>query len=97
MDSLIVLGAILLVVLALLAWALFFRKNARRPGIRSHRHRRRTGRREEFQKGAAGIKELIQQHQRRRQREHRPVNPTLAETGGLPPIREKEPPPPSPT
>lgn len=35
-------------------------------------------------------------HRRRRirRREHRPRNPTLAETGGLPPIRNSETPPP---
>ena len=37
-------------------------------------------------------------HRRRRirRREHRPRNPTLAETGGLPPIRNPETPPPGP-
>jgi hypothetical protein len=30
---------------------------------------------------------------RRRRREHRPRNPTLAETGGLPPVRPEGPPP----
>jgi hypothetical protein len=30
---------------------------------------------------------------KRRRREHRLLNPTLAQTGGLPPIRTKEPPP----
>jgi hypothetical protein len=29
---------------------------------------------------------------RRRRRDHRPRNPTLAETGGLPPIRQPRPP-----
>ena len=33
---------------------------------------------------------------RRRRREHRPRNPTLAETGGLPPIRADKPPGDSP-
>lgn len=33
---------------------------------------------------------------RRRRREHRPRNPTLAETRGLPPLREERPPEPSP-
>jgi hypothetical protein len=28
---------------------------------------------------------------RRRRREHRPRNPTLAETGGLPPVRNQPP------
>jgi hypothetical protein len=30
---------------------------------------------------------------KRKRREHRPLNPTLAQTGGLPPIRTEEPPP----
>ena len=33
---------------------------------------------------------------RRRRREHRPRNPTLAETGGLPPIRSEDQPPSAP-
>jgi hypothetical protein len=33
---------------------------------------------------------------RRRRHEHRPRNPTLAETGGLPPIRTEKPPGASP-
>jgi hypothetical protein len=32
----------------------------------------------------------------RRRREHRPRNPTLAETGGLPPVRTGRPPDPYP-
>ena len=37
-------------------------------------------------------------HRRRRiqRREHRPRNPTLAETGGLPPVRSPDTPPPGP-
>ncbi len=31
---------------------------------------------------------------RRRRRPHRPLNPTLAETGGLPPVRDPNTPPP---
>jgi hypothetical protein len=33
---------------------------------------------------------------KRRRREHRQLNPTLAQTGGLPPIRTEEPPPAQP-
>jgi hypothetical protein len=33
---------------------------------------------------------------RRKQRHHRPINPTLAETGGLPPRRDPNLPPPGP-
>ena len=37
---------------------------------------------------------LLRKRRRRRRREHRPRNPTLAETGGLPPIRTEGPPKP---
>jgi hypothetical protein len=36
--------------------------------------------------------ERRRRRRRRRRREHRPRNPTLAETGGLPPIRTEAPP-----
>jgi hypothetical protein len=93
-DFFILLGAILLVTLSLLIWVLVFHKKRRR---HQRHHRHHAGHREEFQKSAGGIKELIQPHQHYRRREHRPINPTLAETGGLPPLRgEKPPPPPQP-
>ena len=33
---------------------------------------------------------------KRRKRHHRPINPTLSETGGLPPKRDPDEPPPGP-
>ena len=53
-DLLIVIGAIVLVALAMLVWVVFFRKNPRR-----------------------------------RHKNHRHLNPTLAQVGGLPPIRHE--------
>jgi hypothetical protein len=63
-DLLIVAGAIILVALAALVWAVFFHK---RP--------------------------------RRRYKNRRQLNPTLAQVGGLPPVRLEEKPPcqPQPT
>jgi len=62
-DFLIVAGAIILVALAALVWAVFFRKRPHR------RHKNRQ------------------------------LNPTLAQVGGLPPVRLEEKPPcqPQPT
>ena len=95
-DILIVLGAIVLVALIVFFWVLSFRKSEKRRHKHHHRHHRKSYR-EQFQKTTDGIKELIRQHRRRSHREHRPLNPTLAQTGGLPPLREeKEPPPPPP-
>ena len=94
-ERLIILGAVLLVSLALLGWAWISRKKRRRSARREERHRRRSM----FQnarKGVSEIKEMVQDRKRRRRREHRPRNPTLAETGGLPPPRRDEPPAPPP-
>lgn len=92
-ENLIIFGALLLVSLLLLGWALLSRKKRRRAARREERrHRRSTF--QNARKGVSEIKELVRDHSRRR-RQHRPRNPTLAETGGLPPLRRDEPPPPT--
>ena len=97
-ERLILFGAILLVTSLIAGWVLLFRKGRHGSGRReesSHRHHRRSLTKKAAQ-GVAEIKQLVQEHKRRRRRrEHRPRNPTLAETGGLPPLRGTEPPPPS--
>jgi hypothetical protein len=101
----IVMGAILLGALAVLFWVIAFHKRRTISGFRQrrhhhrHRHERSSGsERGNLQKTAAGIKEIIEKGQQRQQRrhEHRPMNPTLAQTGGLPPVREDSEPPPTP-
>ena len=94
LDFLIVLGVILLVVLIVFFWALAIRKRKNR--IRKHHHHHRKGIREQIQKNAGEIKELIRQRRHGQHHEHRPLNPTLAQTGGLPPRREPEKPSPPP-
>jgi hypothetical protein len=85
-DFLILLGAMVVVALIVLLWALLARKKE----MPRHKHRHhRDSYRERFQKNAREIKQLIQPRQRRHG-EHHPLNPTLAETGGLPPVREEE-------
>jgi hypothetical protein len=94
-DILIMLGVILLVAAVVFFWALSIRKRKNR--IRKYRHHHhRPGLREQLQKGASGIKELAQKDRSgRRHRSHRTINPTLAQTGGLPPLREADNPPPA--
>jgi type VI protein secretion system component VasK len=79
-------------VFLVLLWAMFVRK----PGGRRHRHRQphhgerqNKGVREERDDQTEEDDEEggIVRRRRRRRREHRPLNPTLAETGGLPPRR----------
>ena len=96
LDFLIVLGVILLVALIAVFWAFAIRKRKNR--IRKHHHHHRKGIREQFQKNAGDIKELIRERRHGHRHENRPLNPTLAQTGGLPPLRESDkpsqPPPP---
>jgi len=97
-DLLIVLGATMLVALIVFFSVLIFGKEGRRRRKQRRHHRQREGYREQFQKNVSDIKDALSQHRRRHRHEHRPANPTLAQTGGLPPIHEhdKRPPPPPP-
>ena len=101
-EVILLLSAVALAVLAVFVWAVFFRK----PGRRRHRHHHHEGEgyrrapitpkpeaeedetEEELEEDEDSAKSG---RRHRRRREHRPRNPTLAETGGLPPLR-KEPP-----
>jgi hypothetical protein len=92
-DTLIVLGVIVVVTLGALFWALaFYSRRSPKPRRRHHHHHHHKNTRGGMQKGVSGFKELIEKNRRSR-RERRSLNPTLAETGGLPPVRGEEPPP----
>ncbi|HTV61398.1 MAG TPA: hypothetical protein VMH30_02390 [Verrucomicrobiae bacterium] len=85
LEIFIVIGAIFLVCLGTFFWAAFIRKpkNRRRKYRQHHK-----GYREKLKTGADGIMTLVDKRRRRHWRIHRPQNPTLAQTGGLPPRRE---------
>ncbi len=82
-----VLGAGLLIFLLLVLWAKFIRKKRDR-SRESHPALASTAKSDDDENGHGH-----HQHRRRRKRrrEHRPRNPTLAETGGLPPVSDKGP------
>jgi flagellar biosynthesis/type III secretory pathway M-ring protein FliF/YscJ len=82
-QSLAVLGALVGVSLLAFFWVVLVRKRRRR---RRHRHHPQPA----IQK----VREQEDQKKRRR-RDRRPRNPTLAETRGLPPVRDGEAFPPS--
>ena len=84
-EALMIFGTLLLLVTVLLIWAVFLRKRRRRH--RYHYPQARGG------GDAVPPNDSPTPHKSRRRREHRPRNPTLAETGGLPPIRPDGPPP----
>lgn len=85
-ESLIVLGAVLFVVGAAIFWVLIIRKQKRRPSRRHQRHSTTPA-----PAGVIEIQKMVRDRNRRRRRKHRPRNPTLAETGGLPPPRTHAP------
>jgi hypothetical protein len=81
-DGLVVFGSMVAVTLVVAIWAAFIRKKKRRRAHHSHGHSHNSEREK-----AAAPEEPQRRKWRRRRREHRPRNPTLAETGGLPPVR----------
>jgi type VI protein secretion system component VasK len=88
-NAWIVVGAILLVVALVFVWAAFVRKRRRR--VRRHHYQRRSIARAAAD-GMSAIRQHVHERQRRRRSRQRPRNPTLAETGGLPPARSEAPP-----
>ena len=93
-ERLIIFGAIGLVTLLLLVWAAFVRSRRRRR--HSHHHHHRHAQRPAELPAALQNEDVPAPSEKRRRRHsrhrHRPRNPTLAETGGLPPIRQENPP-----
>lgn len=89
-DMVVVLavGALLLTVLVL--WAVFLRKKPREHGHSGSSHRARPAdeRPDAPEDGESGH-HRHRQRRRRHRRSHRTRNPTLAETGGLPPPRSE--------
>jgi|SRR4051812_29779026 hypothetical protein len=78
-EGLLVFGALLLVVTVLFIWAVFIRKRGERR--KKYHYPSKTS--------GEGVIEVHRKKWRKRRKEHRPRNPTLSETGGLPPIRSE--------
>jgi hypothetical protein len=93
-EGLIVLGATCVVALAVMAWAALYVRKRRRHGRHAHGHRGQSVGAEALEavQSSPGNGEVHHHRRRRkRRRDHRPRNPTLAETGGLPPVRPDDP------
>lgn len=87
-DVVKLLGAVCLLTLVLVLWVVYARKRHRHHHRHSHHHHAPAP-------GAdpvSGSDDNGHSRRRRRRRHHRPRNPTLAETGGLPPIKQENPP-----
>ena len=86
-NLLVFFGSFALLTLALFAWAIVFRKQ---PHRHHHHHHRKPAAAAPPDKSSG--KGVFARHKHRR-KQHRPVNPTLAETGGLPAARDPKTPP----
>jgi FtsZ-interacting cell division protein ZipA len=86
-ETMIVVGAVLLVAVGLLLWAsvAYKRRRRRSSSHRQHHEKKLAG--NASAENAETERSSHSHRRRKRRREHRPRNPTLAETGGLPPIR----------
>ena len=93
-ERLILLTAIALITVPVLVWAVFFRKTRRREHGHHHSHHHSYDSAEPAAEDAEGDSKALHRRRkwRRPRRQHRLRNPTLAETGGLPPVRTGEPP-----
>src|SRR6185369_4336793 len=92
-QILIVLASLAALSFGLLLWVAFVRKQKRRSSGHSHRSHRTTAASEAPAAGEKESEPRRRRHRHRRRRSSRfPQNPTLAQTGGLPPIRSDEPP-----
>lgn len=85
-QTMIIIGAILLVAVAVLLWAVYIRK----PRLAKH-HGRDSERGMLLTDDEMKSRQQSRPHRKHRRRRSRSRNPTLAETGGLPPIRNDEP------
>jgi hypothetical protein len=90
-EVLILLGAVVLVSLIAFIWITFFRQGGRRP-VRQTAQRTF---REQLEQHGPGIKPPSRKGKDKAKDQNLPyrANPTLAQTGGLPPLRSPKNPP----
>ena len=86
-EIVIVFGAISLVVLVSSIFAIIFSRKKKRHKHHHHNQRSQTATVQSSETEPSD-EARGRRKSRRRRRPHRPLNPTLAQTGGLPPIRD---------
>jgi hypothetical protein len=96
-ERLMIIGATGLVAVLMVLWAVLIRKKHRHRHSHHHAHQHSS---KQTEVAAVPVPESTpappekRRRRRRSSRRHRPRNPTLAETGGLPPVRAEDPPEP---
>ncbi len=89
-DTMLLLTALFAVTFLIWLFAVLFLKNAKK---QNELQRSPWSGEKSYDYNQVSKKTVPEKKRRRiRRREHRPRNPTLAETGGLPPRREENPP-----
>ena len=91
LEALSLFGALILVAAVSTMGIIFLRKRRRARSSRHH-HSRQVAKTGSFEPEKQRFPSSSQ-GKRRRRRQHRSRNPTLAEIGGLPPLRQVDPPP----
>src|SRR5438874_5278115 len=95
-EGLLVGCALLVAIVLPFLWAVFLRKRRRRRHHYHYPQNHSPAPAEEIMPNGTDDVSTKRRKWRRRRRDHRPRNPTLAETGGLPPVRPEGTPPPPP-
>jgi hypothetical protein len=98
-GGLLIFGAIGLVTLLAVVWAIFLRKRRRRRHSHHHNHQHSstpTEAPEAINNDGPAFAPPERRKWRRSRHRHHSRNPTLAETGGLPPVRPEGPTDPQP-
>ena len=90
-DLMLVLADALGVAIVLFVWAKYLRKPKSRSGRGRSSNRSSAAAPPEETEGSSEQRRE-RRRRRRHRRDHRPRNPTLAETGGLPPVKTVPPP-----
>lgn len=86
-EALIMTGSLMFVVGMAGLWAVYHSKRKRR---RKHHHPHREQLAVDVSASDSSAEREEKKHRRRRRRSQPPMNPTLAQTGGLPPVRDTE-------
>jgi hypothetical protein len=90
-STMIFCALIVVLVLAVFIWAAFLRKPSQHRVARHHWKSKDTA---PDLKAADSASPEKRRRRHKRQRPRKPLNPTLAETRGLPPVRDKQSTPP---
>jgi hypothetical protein len=88
LKNIVILTTVLLILAVLIFSAIYYFRYRRKPSHRPHKHSDTSPVAAPIEPAdESGERIRVRKKRRERIREHRPRNPTLQETGGLPPVR----------